>query len=478
MGPSKRTIWGLLAGAAIGVATLGLKPAPAAADDIVLRMAVPDWPPTHIMKDLADKYYKAPSGNHVTLEPDFIPWPNYYDRLAASLTSGEKKYQMAVSDSQWLGAFIEGGYYMKLNKFIDADPGLQAIFKDMHPAVVDAYSSYPYKSKNYYGFPQMPDVIISYYRKDVFCNEDEQTAFKAKYGYKLPCTPEEMDNTDWKMFQDYGEFFQRKAGDKLAGQTLNDDFYGIAFQAGKGYDFASMQINGFIWQYGGDIWDETKAPKGHAEGQVNSPAAVKAFDNYLALLKYMPPVAKTGTMDIFKTDELFREGKVAVNLEWVGFAESSINPQTSKVADKVAFAQMPGLKGADGKMIRWSNIGGQPFIVTTWNSDTVTKEAIDFCKWWLRTDTQLKFAQAGGQSALRSVYTTPEYNTFRPWNRAYALSLDWQKDVWHVPVFYELLVEQQEEFNKAITGQKSGKDALDTIAGFQEKLLKDNNLIE
>jgi len=58
---------------------------------------------------------------------------------------------------------------------------------------------------------------------------------------------------------------------------------------------------------------------------VNSPTAVKAFDHYLSLLKYMPPVVKTGTMDIFKTDELFREGKVAVNLEWVGFAESSIN---------------------------------------------------------------------------------------------------------------------------------------------------------
>src|SRR5438552_3744009 len=390
----------LIVGAVLALVAAGAPPTPAGAEDIVLHMAVPDWPPTHIMKDLTDKYYKAPSGNKVTLQPDFIPWPDYYNRLAASLTSGEKKYQMAVSDSQWLGAFIQGGYYLKINKFIDADPGLQAVFKDMHPAVVDAYSSYPYKSKNFYGFPQMPDVIISYYRKDIFCNADEQKNFQAKYGYKLPCTPEEMDNTDWKMFGDYGEFFHRKAGDKLAGETLTDDFYGIAYQAGKDYDFSSMQINGFIWQYGGDIWDETKAPDAHAEGVVNSPTAVKAFDHYLSLTKWMPPVVKTGTMDIFKTDELFREGKVAVNLEWVGFAESSINPKTSKVADKVAFSQMPGLKGADGKLIRWSNIGGQPFIITTWNSDTVTKEAVDFCKWWLSKDTQLKFAQAGGQSAM------------------------------------------------------------------------------
>ena len=78
---------------------------------------------------------------------------------------------------------------------------------------------------------------------------------------------------------------------------------------------------------------------------VNSPEAVKALEHYLRLTKYMPPVVKTGGMDVFKTDELFREGKVAMNIEWIGFGESTINPQTSKVADKVAFAQMPGLRG-------------------------------------------------------------------------------------------------------------------------------------
>ena len=57
------------------------------------------------MKDLFDKSYKSPSGNKVTLDVDFIPWPDYYTRLNASLTSGEKKYQTwRCADSQWLGA--------------------------------------------------------------------------------------------------------------------------------------------------------------------------------------------------------------------------------------------------------------------------------------------------------------------------------------------------------------------------------------
>src|SRR5215207_11435812 len=114
----------MTAGAAV-VAGLGAA-VPACAEDVTLSMAVPDWPPTRIMKDLFDKHYKAPSGNTVKLDIDFIPWPDYYTRLNASLTSGEQKYNMAVSDSQWLGAFIEGGYYRKLNDLIDADPELKA----------------------------------------------------------------------------------------------------------------------------------------------------------------------------------------------------------------------------------------------------------------------------------------------------------------------------------------------------------------
>ena len=209
----------LLAGA-MAMAVSGAFGSFASAADVTINMAGPDWPPTRIMQELANKHYKAPSGNNVTISLDFIPWPNYYEKLAASLTSGEEKYQMAVSDSQWLGTFIEGGYFMKLNDIIDADPELQAIFKDLHPNLVNAYSTYPHKSDNFYGFPQMPDVLVNYYRKDIFCDAGEQAASKAKFGYKLPCTPTEMNDTDWDQVRDYGEFFRRSAGETLAGDRI------------------------------------------------------------------------------------------------------------------------------------------------------------------------------------------------------------------------------------------------------------------
>ena len=92
-------------------------------------MAVPDWPPTRIMKKFFDEQYKPKSGNTVKLDVDFIPWPDFYTRVNASLTSGEQKYNFIVSDSQWLGAFVEGGYYRKVNDLLDADPEFKAVLE-------------------------------------------------------------------------------------------------------------------------------------------------------------------------------------------------------------------------------------------------------------------------------------------------------------------------------------------------------------
>src|SRR5919108_5493263 len=148
------------------------------AEDVTLRMAVPDWPPTRIMKKYFDEQYRPKSGNVVKLEVDFIPWPDFYTRVNASLTSGERKYNFIVSDSQWLGAFVEGGYFRKVNDLLDADPEFKKTFTDIHPSFLNSYSTYPHKSQNYYGFPQFPDVLVTYGRKDILCDETEQKNFQ------------------------------------------------------------------------------------------------------------------------------------------------------------------------------------------------------------------------------------------------------------------------------------------------------------
>ena len=464
-----------LAAAAV-LAGVCVAPAPAYAKDIVINMAAPDWLPTRFMQEEFDRTYKSKSGNNVKLVLDFIPWGSFYQRVAASLSSGEKKYQMIVTDSQWLGDFVEGGHYLKLNKYIEADPELQKLIGDLHPVLLSTSSSYPYKSTNYYGFPQFPDNLVTAFRKDLFCNETERANFKKQFNQVLPCYYNEWEDVDWERWENVGKFFHRKKGEKLGDGVADDDFYGIAYQMGKPYDFSSMQVNGFIWENGGDIWDETSTKP--AMGVVNSDKAVQAFDHYLSMEKYMPPVAKTGQMDIFVVQDLYMQGKVAAIVDWVGVMGPVINPKLSKVSDKTKFAEPPGSRGKDGSLSRWSNIGGQPFVLTTWNSEEVVKEGLDIVKWWLSPSVQEKFVKAGGQSGILSVMDNPDYASWAPYNRAYLDNYRWQKDVWHIPEFFPLLTEQQEEFDKAITGQISAKQALDTVAAFQDKTLREAGRIK
>ncbi|WP_422050823.1 ABC transporter substrate-binding protein [Shimia sp.] len=460
------------------------------AEDITIRMAAPDWGPTRFMQDHANATYTAPSGNNVKLEIDFIPWPNFFDRVNASLNSGEQKYQMLVSDSQWLGTFIEAGHFMKLNDYIAEDEELQAIITDLHPALVSGYSTYPNVPTekiaemgnysldvNYYGFPQFPDNYFTYYRNDLFCDESENAAFQEKYGSELPCAPEAWDSVTWDDWGNFGEFFTCKAGETLAGETLDSDVYGVAYQAGKPLDFSTMQINAFFWQWGGGIWDEANEPNAQVMGVVNSDENVAGFERYLELLSYAPPIAKTGQMGIFEIQDLYMQGKIAAIIDWAALAAPVVDPATSQVADVTSFGMMPG-NMLNGELDRSANLGGQPFVLTTWNDDLVVAEALNLVKWWLSEEIQIAAVKAGGQSGLTSVLENPDYDSWAPWNATYRKSLPWQKDLWHVPEMFEMLTQQQEEFDRAITGQVSARKALDAVAEFQDELLRDADRLQ
>ena len=320
--------------------------------------------------------------------------------------------------------------------------------------------------------------MITYYRTDLFCSKIEQTAFEDRYNKKLPCTPEEMNDADWNLVANIGEFFTRSTGEELAGETLEDDFYGISYQAGKSYDFSSVAINGFIWQHGGEIWDELKVPESQALGVVNSEIAVSAFEHYLSLLAYMPPIVNTGTMDPFKVDQLFRAGKIAWALQWTGFGEATISSEISKVYDKVDFALHPGIRFSDGSLDRTSNLSGQVLAVTSSNDDETLHEAIDFLEWWSSEKTQTQFAKEGGQSALHSAFEQDDYVNVRPWNQEFKQSLIWQRNFWNIPEFIELLAQQQAAYDRAITGEVSAREALNSIASYQQKLLTESGYID
>ena len=170
----------------------------------------------------------------------------------------------------------------------------QKVFKDLHPAVVWAYSTYPYKSDKLLRLPADAGRADHLLPQGRLLRRRRAEGLPGQVRQEAALHRRGDGQRRLGSGQDLRRVLPAQEGREAGRQAADDDFYGIEYQAGKDYDFSIMQVNGFIWQHGGNIWDETKAPKGQAEGVVNSPEAVKALDHYLSLLQYMPPVAKTG----------------------------------------------------------------------------------------------------------------------------------------------------------------------------------------
>jgi multiple sugar transport system substrate-binding protein len=456
----------LLVLTALGAAVVGCRPKPK--EKVVLLMAGPDWLPTQLMRDISadfPAYAQQKLGYPVEIRFEGFPWGSYYERLTAALAAGTPVYDLFVSDSQWIGDFATDEHILRLNPLLDKDPELKAILNQVHPVLVNAYSTYPEGSQDYYGFPQEADVKGLYVRSDLFSHAGERAAFRRKYGYDLPQTYEEFGSVDWVNVRDFAEFFTRKKGQRLAGETLAADFFGFAMPYSKSYDFLTMGWLQTLYNWGGDIWDRST---GRVEGVLNSDTALASLRFYIGLMQFQPP--GVSNYDLDNVNNAMAQGIVAMVVNWIAVGPPVFDESSSKVAGKVMVVVPPGHKGDDGVWRRVFNLGGQPFVVGAKTQHQ--KEVLEYIKWWFQDDQQWRFARGGGLPSVTSILQDEEFQTLRPWTRAFAEAVPLQQDVWKHPAFFELLTVQQEELHAAVTGTKSPKDALDTVARRQEEILR------
>ena len=152
----------LFAGAA-ALAAVALVPNIAQAQSKSLTLCWAAWDPANALVELS-KDFTAKTG--IAMKFEFVPWPNFADRLLNELNSKGKLCDLMIGDSQWIGGSAENGHYVKLNDFF-AKEGIK--MDDFMPATVLGYSEWPKGTPNYWALPAMGDAIGWTYRKDWFC---------------------------------------------------------------------------------------------------------------------------------------------------------------------------------------------------------------------------------------------------------------------------------------------------------------------
>jgi multiple sugar transport system substrate-binding protein len=421
----------------------------AAAQEEGLTLCWAAWDPANALVELS-KGFTEETGIPMSFE--FVPWPNFADRMLNELNSGGQLCDLMIGDSQWIGGSAESGHYVQLNEFFDAN-GIS--MDDFVPATVTGYAEWPKGEPEYWALPAYGDVVGWTYRKDWFERPEIRDAFQAEYGREL-APPETFAE-----LMDVAKFFQ---GREIDGTTV----YGASIYTERGSEGITMGAMNVLYSFGFE-YQNPEQPY-DMEGFVNSPEAVAGLEYYKALYECCtPPGSSNGYMS--EGIDAFRSGQVAMQMNfaftWPGF-ETDANVGGGKTGYFVNPA------GPNGE--RFAQLGGQGISVVAYSDQQ--DEALRYIEWFARPETQTRWSELGGFSTLRAVFEDPAFAASQPYAQTFIDSMAIVKDFWAEPTYATLLLDTQERLHDyVVAGQGTAQEALDgLVADWTETLEEDGKI--
>jgi multiple sugar transport system substrate-binding protein len=434
----------LMANAFLAASVLSAVPV-AQADDLTLCWAA--WDPANALVELS-KDFESQSGHKMSFE--FVPWPNFADRMLNELNSGGKLCDLLIGDSQWIGGAAENGQYLKLNEFFDKE-GIS--MDDFIPATVTGYSEWPKNTPNYYALPAFGDVVGWTYRKDWFNRPEIQAEFKAKHGRTLG-VPETLAE-----LKDIGEFFQ---GRDIDGKKV----YGAAIYTERGSEGITMGVTNALYNYG-FLYENPDKPY-EIEGFVNSKGAIEGLEFYKALYDGSTP---PGSSDWYMGQNIdaYKSGQVAMQMNFA-FIWPGVELDPNVGGGKSGYFANPA-----GPAGQFAQLGGQGISVVA-NSEK-RAAALEYIKWFAQPKVQQDWWKSGGYSALNAVVEDPGFVASQPYAKTFLDSMAIVKDFWAEPSYASLLLPMQARIhNYVVAGQGTAKEALDAIVKDWNEVFEEEGL--
>jgi len=256
----------------------------------------------------------------------------------------------------------------------------------------------------------------------------------------------------FKELTDIAEFFHRP----------DENRYGIAIYTQNQYDGLAMGVENALFSYGAELGDYATYK---VDGIVNSDKAVAALENYRKLYEFTPP----GWTNAFfvENNQAITEGLAAMSMNYFAFFPSLLNESTNPNAKNTGFFANPA--GPDGD--QFAALGGQGISIVSYSDNK--EEAMKFLEWFIRDDTQQKWAELGGYTCNKAVLESEAFQNATPYNKAFYETMFKVKDFWAVPEYAELLQQfNQRIYPFVVNGQGTAKEALDALAGDWEATFK------
>lgn len=431
--------------AALAAAVAGLSASAAQADELTLCWAA--WDPANALVELS-RGFEEQSGH--TMNFEFVPWPNFADRMLNELNSGGQLCDLMIGDSQWIGGSAENGHYLQLNDFFDAQ-GIS--MDDFIPATVTGYSEWPKGTPNYWALPAFGDVVGWTYRRDWFERPELQAEFQETYGRALdvPATLEEL--------RDIAVFFQ---GREIDGTTV----YGAAIYTERGSEGITMGVTNALYNYGFEYSNPDDPYQ--VEGFANSAGAIEGLEFYRSLYELGTP---PGSSDWYMGENIdaYRSGQVAMQMNFAFIWPGVENDETVGGGNSGYFPNPAGPAG------QYAQLGGQGISVVSYSENR--DAALEYIAWFAQPEVQAQWWEMGGYSALRAVVEDPGFADSQPYAQTFLDSMAIVRDFWAEPAYADLLLAMQDRMhNYVVAGNGTAEEALNNLVTDWVEIFEDEGL--
>ena len=416
------------------VASLAMVAAAGSAQAEELTLCWAAWDPANALTELSKDFEKE-SGHKMNFE--FVPWPNFADRMLNELNSRGQLCDLMIGDSQWIGGGAESGHYVKLNDFFEKN-GIS--MDDFIPATVTGYAEWPKGTPNYYALPAFGDVVGWTYRRDWFERPELQAEFREKYGRDLDA-PETLEE-----LKDIAQFFQ---GRNIDGNTV----YGAAIYTERGSEGITMGATNALYNYGFEYQNPDNPYE--LDGYVNSPGAVAGLEYYKELYETGTP---PGSSNWYMSENIdaYKSGQVAMQMNFA-FIWPGVHADPNVGGERSGYFPNPA-----GPAGQYAQLGGQGISVVAYSDKQ--DAALEYIQWFAQPEVQARWWELGGYSALKAVVEDPDFASSQPYAQTFLDSMAIVKDFWAEPAYAELLLAMQARLhNYVIAGSGTAKEALDGV---------------
>ncbi|MFW6381291.1 MAG: ABC transporter substrate-binding protein [Bacillota bacterium] len=340
-------------------------------------------PESEAMQEVVDEY-NSTQGQEDGIEVEMLTFSRqgFFDKQQTALAGKTKNFDIAFPPTYILGRlaphleplepyFEEHGKLDNLDIYIDS-----------------ALDSLSYQDQ-LYALPTDVGFHMMFYRQDLIdelaTNEEWQQKYAEITEEYLGEAYEPKDPEDWTWddYVAYSLFFTRSINPESPTQ------YGTTLQL-KNLIFNVMIWNDVLFSYDGKI-------VGDGESVLNSPAAEKALDVYMKIIKNNATPSSSINYEFAETNEAFKSGQTATIIQYVAAYPILTNEEESpRVYDKVGRAPVPA--GSEGHKVHVHNLG----VGLNKYSDN-KEEASKFLTYLATTDAMEMYHENGGLPPVTGV---------------------------------------------------------------------------